>query len=69
MNEMPLWSRNLKPRTDWLRVEVDTVDTVSRARAARPRRRIAWSSSLEQTRILLPDLLADVNRAVLGQAA
>jgi hypothetical protein len=52
-----------------LRVELDGLTAAERRDLANALLRAAWCAVLEETRILLLDLLVDVDDAVLGGAA
>jgi hypothetical protein len=49
-----------------VRIEVDALSTAERRDLANALLRAAWSAVLEETRILLLDLLVEVDDAVLG---
>jgi hypothetical protein len=49
-----------------LRIEVDALSPAARRDLANALLRAAWSAVLEDTRILLLDLLVEVDEAVLG---
>jgi hypothetical protein len=50
-----------------LRIEVGVLSAAERRDLANALLRAAWSAVLEDTRILLLDLLIDVDEAVLGE--
>ena len=51
-----------------LRIELDALSPAERRDLANALLRAAWSAVLEDTRILLLDLLVEVDDAVLGEA-
>ena len=52
-----------------LRIELDLLTPAERRDLANALLRAAWSAAFEETRILLLDLLFEVDDAVLGEAA
>jgi hypothetical protein len=52
-----------------LRVELDRLTPAERRDLANALLRAAWSAALEETRILLLDLVSDADHDVLGEAA
>jgi hypothetical protein len=52
-----------------LRIELDALSPAERRDLANALLRAAWSAVLEDTRIVLLDLLVEVDDAVLGEAA
>ena len=52
-----------------LRIELDLLTPAERRDLANALLRAAWSAALEDTRVLLLDLLVEVDDAVLGEAA
>lgn len=52
-----------------LRIELDVLTPAERRDLANALLRAAWSAALEDTRVLLLDLLVEVDDAVLGEAA
>ena len=52
-----------------LHVELDTLSAVERGDLANALRRAAWSATLEETRVLLLELLVEADDTVLGEAA
>jgi hypothetical protein len=52
-----------------LRIELDVLTPAERRDLANALLRAAWSAALEETRILLLDLLVEVDDALLGEAA
>jgi hypothetical protein len=52
-----------------LRVDLDLLTPAERRDLANALLRAAWSATLEETRILLLDLLSEADAAVLGGAA
>jgi hypothetical protein len=52
-----------------LRIELDAMSSVERRDLANALLRAAWSAVLEDTRIVLLDLLVEVDDTVLGEAA
>jgi hypothetical protein len=52
-----------------LSIDVDALSAGERRDLANALLRAAWSAVLEETRILLLDLLVDVDDALLGEAA
>jgi hypothetical protein len=52
-----------------LRIELDLLTPAERRDLANALLRAAWSAALEETRVLLLDLLVEVDDAVLGEAA
>jgi hypothetical protein len=52
-----------------LRLELDALSPAVRRDLANALLRAAWSAALEETRIVLLDLLVEVDDAVLGEAA
>jgi hypothetical protein len=52
-----------------LQVELDMLSDAERRDLANALLRAAWSATLEETRILLLDLLAEADEAVLGDRA
>ena len=51
-----------------LHVELDALGAAERRDLANALLRAAWSATLEETRILLLDLLVEADHAVLGEA-
>jgi hypothetical protein len=51
-----------------LRLELDVLSPAERRDLANALLRAAWSAALEETRIVLLDLLVEVDEAVLGGA-
>jgi hypothetical protein len=49
-----------------LRIEVDVLSAAERRDLANALLRAAWSAALEETRILLLDLLVEVDEAAVG---
>ncbi|MBX6751663.1 MAG: hypothetical protein IRY85_18725 [Micromonosporaceae bacterium] len=49
-----------------VRIEVDALSAAERRDLANALLRAAWSAALEETRILLLDILVEVDDAVLG---
>jgi len=52
-----------------LAIDVDQLSAAERRDLAKALLRAAWSAVLEETRILLLDLLIEVDDALLGEAA
>jgi hypothetical protein len=52
-----------------LRIELDALSPAERRDLANALLRAAWSAVLEDTRIVLLDLLVEVDDSVLGEAA
>jgi hypothetical protein len=52
-----------------LRIELDLLTPAERRDLANALLRAAWSAALEETRVLLLDLLVEVDDTVLGEAA
>jgi hypothetical protein len=52
-----------------LRIELDALSPAERRDLANALLRAAWSAVLEDTRIVLLDLLVEVDDTVLGEAA
>ena len=52
-----------------LRIELDALSAAERRDLANALLRAAWSAVLEDTRIVLLDLLVEVDDTVLGEAA
>lgn len=52
-----------------LHVELDALSPAERRDLANALLRAAWSAALEETRILLLDLLLEADEAVLGESA
>jgi hypothetical protein len=52
-----------------LRIELDLLTPAERRDLANALLRAAWSAALEDTRVLLLDLLVEVDDAALGEAA
>jgi hypothetical protein len=52
-----------------LRIELDAMSAVERRDLANALLRAAWSAVLEDTRIVLLDMLVEVDDTVLGEAA
>ncbi|HEY6691728.1 MAG TPA: hypothetical protein VI006_02685 [Solirubrobacteraceae bacterium] len=52
-----------------LRVELDRLTPAERRDLANALLRAAWSAALEETRILLLDLVTETDQDVLGEAA
>ena len=52
-----------------LRIELDLLMPAERRDLANALLRAAWSAALEETRVLLLDLLVEVDDAVLGETA
>ena len=52
-----------------LTVELDQLRPAERRDLANALLRAAWSATLEETRVLLLDLLVEVDASVLGEAA
>ena len=52
-----------------LRIELDLLTPAERRDLANALLRAAWSAALEETRVLLLDLLVEVDDSVLGEAA
>jgi len=52
-----------------LRIELDILAPAERRDLANALLRAAWSAALEDTRILLLDLLVEVDESVVGEAA
>jgi hypothetical protein len=52
-----------------LRIELDVLTPAERRDLANALLRAAWSAALEDTRVLLLDLLVEVDDAVLGETA
>jgi hypothetical protein len=52
-----------------LHVELDALSPAERRDLANALLRAAWSAALEDTRILLLDLLLEADEAVLGESA
>ena len=52
-----------------LRIELDALSAVERRDLANAFLRAAWSAVLEDTRIVLLDLLVEVDDTLLGEAA
>jgi len=51
-----------------LRIELDALSPAERRDLANALLRVAWSAVLEDTRIVLRDLLVEVDDTVLGEA-
>lgn len=58
-----MWSGAMKP----LLIDLDQLTPVERRDLANALLRAAWSAALEETRVLLLDLLIDADDAVLGE--
>lgn len=52
-----------------LHVELDTLSTAERRDLANALLRAAWSATLEETRVLLLDLLLEADQSILGDRA
>lgn len=52
-----------------LRTKLDVLTPAERRDLANALLRAAWSAALEETRILLVDLLVEVDNAIVGDAA
>ena len=52
-----------------LRIKLDVLTPAERRDLAIALLRAAWSAALEETRILLVDLLVEVDNAIVGDAA
>jgi hypothetical protein len=52
-----------------LRVKLDLLTPAERRDLANALLRAAWSAALEETRILLVDLLVEVDDAIIGEAS
>ena len=52
-----------------LHVELDTLSTAERRDLANALLRAAWSATLDETRLLLLDLLLEADQAILGDRA
>ena len=52
-----------------LRIELDLLTPAERRDLANALLRAAWSAALEDTRVLLLDLLVEVDAAALGEVA
>ena len=52
-----------------LRIELDALSPAERRDLANALLRAAWSAALEETRIVLLDLLVEVDDAILGEVA
>jgi hypothetical protein len=52
-----------------LRIELDRLSPAARRDLANALLRAAWSATLEETRILLLDLLVEVDDAIFDEAA
>ena len=68
---MPIWSRepeNDPPITSVL-ILLDTLSPAERRDLANSLLRAAWSAALEQTRILLLDVLTEIDDTIFGGAA
>jgi hypothetical protein len=52
-----------------LHVELDALSAAERRDLANALLRAAWSATLEQTRLLLLDLLVEADQAILGDCA
>jgi hypothetical protein len=52
-----------------LRIDLDTLSPAERRDLANALLRAAWSAALEETRIVLLDLLVDVDDFVVGDTA
>jgi hypothetical protein len=65
---MRLWSRepDEDPRIDSILILLDTLDPAERRDLANALLRAAWSAAREDTRILLLDLLLEVDEAAVG---
>jgi hypothetical protein len=63
-----LSSEMQRPRASTLRIDLDTLTAGERRDLANALLRAAWSAALEETRILLLDLLIEVDDAFVGDA-
>ena len=52
-----------------LRIELDALSPAERRDLANAPLRAAWSAALEETRIVLLDLLVELDDAILGEVA
>jgi hypothetical protein len=68
---MPLWSRqpDEDPRINSVLILLDTLSPAERRDLANSLLRAAWSAALEQTRILLLDVLVEVDETIFGGTA
>lgn len=68
---MPLWSRqpDEDPRINSVLILLDTLCPAERRDLANSLLRAAWSAALEQTRILLLDVLVEVDETIFGGTA
>ena len=67
---MRFWSREPEeePRVDSILILLDTLSPAERRDLANALLRAAWSASLEETRVLLLDLLVAADAAVIWEA-
>jgi hypothetical protein len=59
----------MEPTVSQLRLELDLLSPAERRDLANALLRGAWSAALEETRIVLLDLLVEVDENFLGEAA
>jgi hypothetical protein len=67
---MRLWSRepDEDPRIDSILILLDTLDPAERRDLANALLRAAWSASLEETRVLLLDVVTATDAAAMWEA-
>jgi hypothetical protein len=67
---MRLWSRepDEDPRIDSILILLDTLDPAERRDLATALLRAAWSASLEETRVLLLDVVTATDAAAMWEA-
>jgi hypothetical protein len=67
---MRLWSRepDEDPRIDSILILLDTLDPAERRDLANALLRAAWSASLEETRVLLVDVVTATDAAAMWEA-
>ena len=67
---MRFWSREPEeePRVDSILILLDTLNPAERRDLANALLRAAWSASLEETRVLLLDLLVAADAAAIWEA-
>jgi hypothetical protein len=67
---MRIWSRepDEDPRTDSILILLDTLNPAERRDLANALLRAAWSASLEETRVLLLDVVTATDAAAMWEA-
>ena len=68
---MPIWRRDPdeEPPISSVLILLDALSAAERRDLANSLLRAAWSATLEQTRVMLLDVLVEVDDSVLGDAA